>query len=111
MAEDTGTTIVDFQAMTEAISSYKQKVTSITDITQALQAISKALSAANIFTGGAATAFIQSIETTIQAMNGSITSLNGIIQMLQGKLDAYQAADKAAASIADSIEKAQWTEV
>lgn len=106
-----GTTIVDFQAMAEAISSYTQKVNSITNIMQALQAISKALSAANIFTGGAATAFIASINSTVAALEGAITSLNAIISMLQGKLDAYQAADKAAASIADAIEQAQWSEV
>ena len=45
------------------------------------------------------------------ALEGAITSLNAIISMLQGKLDAYQAADKAAQSIASTIEKAQWSEV
>ena len=107
---DNETTIVDFAAMAEAISGYKSKVTSITDIMSALQAVSKALGVANIFTGGAATAFIQSIESTCTALSGAIESLNGIVSMLQGKLDAYQAADKAAESIASSIEQAQWTE-
>lgn len=111
MADESGTTIVDFQAMAEAISGYKQKVNSITEIMQALQAISKALQAANIFTGGAATAFIQAIEQTVTAMNAAIQSLNAIINMLQGKLDSYQAADKQAQSIAAGIEKAQWSEV
>lgn len=108
---DNETTIVDFAAMAEAISSYKNKVNSITDIMSALQAISKALQVANIFTGGAATAFIESIESTVQACSGAIQSLNGIVNMLQGKLDAYQAADKEAQSIASSIEAAQWSEV
>ena len=111
MAEETETTIVDFAAMAEAISGYKNKITSITDIMSALQAISKALQVANIFTGGAATAFIESIESTVQAMQGAIQSLNGIVSMLQGKLDTYQAADKAAEALASSIEKAQWSEV
>ena len=65
---DNETTIVDFAAMAEAISGYKNKVNSITDIMSALQAISKALQVANIFTGGAATAFIQSIDSTVQAL-------------------------------------------
>lgn len=108
---DNETTIVDFAAMAEAISGYKNKVNSITDIMSALQAISKALQVANIFTGGAATVFIQSIDSTVQALQGAIQSLNGIVSMLQGKLDAYQAADKAAESIASSIEAAQWSEV
>lgn len=108
---DNETTIVDFAAMAEAISGYKNKVNSINDIMSALQTISKALQATNIFTGGAATAFIASIESTVQALSGAIQALNAIVSMLQGKLDAYQAADKAAESIASSIEKAQWTEV
>lgn len=108
---DNETTIVDFAAMAEAISGYKTKITSITDIMSALQAISKALQVANIFTGGAATSFIQSIESTVQALDGAIQSLNGIVNMLQGKLDAYQAADKEAQSIASSVEAAQWSDV
>jgi len=108
---DSDITIVDFQAMTEAISSYTTKVTHITNIMNSLSAISKALAVGNIFTGGAATSFIAAIETTVETMNEAISALNLLIQMLQGKLDAYTAADKAASMAANAIEKAQWTEV
>lgn len=110
MAENE-TTIVDFAAMSEAISNYKQKVTSIQGIMQAMQTIQTALSAANIFTGGAATSMIATIGSYIKALEGAMGSLNGVVKLLEDKMQKYEAADKAAEGIANNIEQAQWSEV
>lgn len=110
MAENE-TTIVDFAAMAEAIGGYKQKVTGIQGIMQAMQSIQAALSAANIFTGGAATSMIATIGTYIKALDGAIGSLNGVVKLLEDKMEKYEAADKAAEAVANGIEQAQWSEV
>lgn len=110
MAENE-TTIVDFAAMSEAIGSYKQKVTSIQGIMQAMQGIQTALQAANIFTGGAASSMIATIGTYIKALEGATTSLNGVVKLLEDKMQKYEQADKAATDIANNIETAQWSEV
>ena len=114
MADTTsGTTVVDFEAMAAAIAAYQEKVKHIESITQSLSAIATALGVANVFSGGAASTFLTAVASTIKAMNEAMVALNAIIQGLQGKLDTYQAADKAAASIANGIqiEKAQWSDV
>lgn len=110
MAENE-TTIVDFAAMGEAINSYKQKVTSVTSIMQAMQGIQTALSVANIFSGGAATTMIATIGAYVKALEGAIGSLNGVVKMLEDKMQKYEEADKAAAAVADAVEAPQWSEV
>lgn len=108
---DNETTIVDFAAMGEAISNYKQKVTAIQGIMQAMQGIQTALQAANIFTGGAASSMIATIGSYIKALEGAMGSLNGVVKLLEDKMQKYDAADKAASEIANNVETAQWSEV
>lgn len=110
---NTGTTIVDFEAMSSAIASYQEKVKHIESIIQSLEAIAAALGVANVFSGGAASTFLTAVASTIKAMHEAMNALNAIIQGLQGKLDSYQAADKAAASIANAIkiEAPVWSDV
>ena len=105
---ENGVTVVDFAAMSEAISGYKQKVNGIQSIMQAMQAIQAALSAANIFTGGAASSMIATIGAYVKALEGA--SLSGVVKLLEDKLAKYQEADKKAAAVAESIETAQWSE-
>ncbi len=107
---ENGVTVVDFAAMSEAISGYKQKVNGIQSIMQAMQAIQAALSAANIFTGGAASSMIATIGAYVKALEGAMTSLSGVVKLLEDKLAKYQEADKKAAAVAESIETAQWSE-
>lgn len=115
MAEaiSSNTTVVDFEAMASAIASYQEKVKHIQAIIQSLEGIATALGVANVFSGGAASTFLTAVASTISAMNEAMNALNAIIQGLQGKLDTYQAADKAAASIASAvkIEAPVWSDV
>ncbi len=108
---ETGVTIIDFNAMSEAISTYQQKVSSLNSVLQTMQAIQKALEVANIFSGGAATIVIEAIKKYISSLNSSIENLNQIIQQLQKKLESYQQAHQQAVNLANSIEQAQWAEV
>ena len=110
MAENE-TTIVDFAAMGEAIGNYKQKVTDIQGIMQAMQGIQTALAVASIFSGGAASTMIATIGTYTKALEGAMGSLNGVVKLLEDKMAKYEQADKAAAAVADNIEQAQWSEV
>ena len=108
---ESGVTIVDFNAMSEAINGYRQNVSNINTILTALQAVQKALAVGNVFTGGAATTVLEAINTYIGVLNKATESLNGLIQVLQSKLESYQQADQQAQSIAASIEQAQWADV
>ena len=108
---ESGVTIVDFNAMSEAISQYKTKVSSLQNIVSALQGIQTALQVANVFTGGAAEAIIQAIKNYISTTNKAIENLNQVIQQLQSKLEAYQQAHQEALNIANTVETAQWSEV
>ena len=108
---DAGVTIVDFQSMAEAINSYRQKISAITNIVQSLQTTQAALAAGNVFTGGAATAVLEAINTYITVMNKAIENLDIIVGVLQGKLESYQQAHQQAMSIASSIEQVQGADV
>lgn len=108
---ESGVTIVDFGAMSEAISQYKQKVSTLQSIVSALQAVQTALQVANVFSGGAAEAIIQAIKNYISTTNKAIENLNQVIQQLQTKLESYQQAHQEAVNLASSLEAAQWSEV
>jgi uncharacterized protein YukE len=108
---DAGVTIVDFGAMAEAVAQYHQKVAAITGILEAVTTVQRSLSAANFFTGGAASSVLAAIQGYIQVMQQALENLNAIIDFLQGKLDAYQAAHNQAVQIAGAIEQAQWADV
>ena len=108
---ESGVTIVDFGAMSEAINQYKQKVSTLTSIVEALQAIQTALQVANVFTGGAAEAIVQAIKNYISTTNKAIENLNQVIQQLQNKLETYQKAHQDAVNLASNVEVAQWSEV
>ena len=104
-------TIVDFGLMSEAIQRYHKTVQMISDIIEAYQAIMKALQAAQVFTGGAASGVIAAIQTYINAMQQALENLNQLIDALQKKLDTYQAADAQAKNIASGVQQAVWSEV
>ncbi len=108
---ENGVTIVDFAAMSEAVNGYKQKTNTLQTIMQALQGVQAALSAANIFTGGAASSMIATIGAYIKAIEAAINSLNSVVKLLEDKLTKYQEADKKAAAVAESIELPSWSEV
>lgn len=112
MAEssENGVTIVDFQSMNEAVNSYKKDVSSIQNIMQVMKGIQTALSASNIFTGGAATTMITAIGAYITALEGATGSLNGVIKLLEDKLTKYQEANKQAEAAANAIEMPTWSE-
>ena len=103
-----GVTVVDSQAMGEAVNSYKKNVTEIQNIMQAMKGIQTALSAANIFTGGAASTMITAIGAYVTALEGATGSLNGVIKILEGKIAKYNEAEKNAAAEANSIEPVSW---
>ena len=106
---ETGVTIVDFEAMTQAISAYQQKSSAISGIVQALQATQAALSAANVFTGGAATSVMEAIATYINVLNQAIDKLDALEAQYgdplpQDKLDEFLASvDKRRANTADPV--------
>jgi uncharacterized protein YukE len=104
-------TIIDFGAMSEAITQYKQTVDTIAGIIEAVQAVQAALQVGNIFTGGAATAVLEAIKTYINVMNTALDNLNQLIEALTNKLETYEAAHNDAVNIAGSIEQAVWAEV
>ena len=106
-----GTTIVDFQAMSEAISSFKTGVNNMNTIVTALRAAAKALTAANVFSGGAASAFIAALESEATATEAASTSLDAIVNMLSQKLETYKTKNQEAQAIAENIQQAQWSEV
>ncbi len=108
---ENGVTVVDFAAMSEAVNTYKQKTTAIQNIMQALKTVQTALSAANIFTGGAASSMIAAIGSYITALEGATTSLNGLVKLLEDKMTKYQQANKQAEAVANAIEAPQWSEV
>lgn len=103
-----GVTVVDSQAMGEAVNSYKKEITSIQNIMQAMKSIQAALSAANIFTGGAASTMITAIGAYITALDGATGSLNGVVKILEDKITKYNEAEKNAAATADTIEPVSW---
>lgn len=104
-------TIIDFGAMQEAIQQYEATVKTISGILEAVSAIYKALATANVFTGGAATAVLAAIQQYITIMDQALQNLNKLIDALRHKLETYQAANDAAASIAGGIEQAVWADV
>lgn len=108
---ETGVTIIDFNAMSEAISTYQQKVSQLNSVLQTMQTIQKVLEVASIFSGGAAQAIVEAIKKYISSLNSAIENLNQVIQQLQQKLENYQQAHQQALNAANSIEQAQWADV
>ena len=104
-------TIVDFGLMQSAIDGYKKVSQQIQAIIDAYQAILKALQVAQVFTGGAASTMIATINTYVQAMNQAKQNLDELVNVLSTKLENYQAADKQAQSIASGAQQAVWQEV
>ena len=104
-------TIVDFGLMSEAIQRYQKTVQMIQACIEAYQAIIKALQAAQVFTGGAATAMLTTIQTYVNAMQQALDNLNELINVLQQKLENYQQADTQAKNIASGAQQAVWQEV
>lgn len=104
-------TIVDFGLMSDALARYRKISQDIQGIIDVYQAIMKALQAAQVFTGGAASGVIAAINTYIQVMNRAKANLDQLVDALQKKLDTYQAADTQAKNISSGVQQAVWQEV
>ena len=104
-------TIVDFGLMQQAIEGYKKVSNNIQAIIDVYQAILSALRVAQVFTGGAATSMIETIQTMVKAMDDAKANLDQLVATLSQKLENYQAADAQAQQIASGAQQAVWQTV
>lgn len=104
-------TIVDFGLMEQAIAGYKKVSNDIQTIIDAYQLILKALQVAQVFTGGAASTTIATIQTLVNALNEAKANLDELVNTLSQKLENYQAADSQAQQIASGAQQAVWQTV